>query len=55
LSVRSSSSAAPARPKVKSRPQLLPIQIAFEPLRAGLAGLVAAGAVQAAAELPESR
>src|SRR5215203_4927834 len=33
--------------------QLLPIQIAFELLGAGLAGLVAAGAVQAAAELPE--
>jgi hypothetical protein len=31
----------------------LPIQIAFELLGAGLAGLVAAGAVQAAAELPE--
>src|SRR4029453_13697086 len=31
----------------------LPIQIAFEPLGADLARLVAAGAVQAAAELPE--
>jgi hypothetical protein len=32
---------------------LLPIQIAFELLGTGLAGLVAVGAVQAAAELPE--
>jgi hypothetical protein len=35
------------------RASSLPIQIAFEPLGAGLAGLVTAGAVQAATELPE--
>jgi hypothetical protein len=32
----------------------LPIQIAFEPLGAGFAGLVAAGAVQAAADCRKS-
>ena len=32
---------------------MLPIQTAFEPLGTGLAGLVAAGTIQAATELPE--